>query len=93
MPVANRSRSLRQGSVAALLSLSCGLVMAVSPARRHLRSALKTLDGKAFSLAGDFKGRWVALEWVNPECPFVQKHYNSGNMQETQRFAAASKVV
>ncbi len=92
MPVVNRCRSLRQGLVAALLSFSCGLVMAVSPGTVAPAFSLKTLDGKTFSLA-DFKGRWVALEWVNPECPFVQKHYNSGNMQETQRFAAARKVV
>ena len=92
MPVVNRCRSLRQCLVGALLSVACGLVMAVSPGSPAPAFSLKTLDGKAFSLA-DLKGRWVAREWVNPECPFVQKHYNSGNMQETQRFAAASKVV
>lgn len=39
-----------------------------------------------------FKGRWLALEWVNPSCPFVQKHYNSGNMQKTQRAARELNV-
>jgi hypothetical protein len=33
------------------------------------------------------------LEWVNPGCPFVQKHYNSANMQATQKAAAAKGVV
>lgn len=33
--------------------------------------------GKAVSLA-EFKGKYVVLEWTNPDCPFVQKHYNSG---------------
>jgi hypothetical protein len=42
------------------------------------------LNGKPVSLA-DHKGRWVVLEWTNPECPFVQKHYKSDNMQATQR--------
>lgn len=50
------------------------------------------LDGKAIVLH-DLKGRWVALEWTNPECPFVQKHYNSKNMQETQKFAADNKIA
>ncbi len=39
--------------------------------------------GKKHSL-GDFKGKWVVLEWFNPECPFVKKHYGSGNMQKLQ---------
>jgi hypothetical protein len=34
----------------------------------------------------------VVLEWVNPGCPYVQKHYNSGNMPATQK-AAISKGV
>ena len=45
--------------------------------------------GKAVSLA-DYKGRTVVLEWNNPGCPFVQKHYNSGNMQRTQAGAKAA---
>lgn len=48
--------------------------------------------GKAVSLA-DFKGKHVVLEWVNPGCPFVVKHYNSANMQGTQKEAAAKGVV
>jgi peroxiredoxin len=49
-------------------------------------------SGKAVSLA-DFKGRHVVLEWVNPGCPYVQKHYDSGNMQVTQRNATGKGVV
>ncbi len=48
--------------------------------------------GKTVSLA-DFKGRHVVLEWVNPGCPYVVKHYGSGNMQGTQKEAAAKGVV
>jgi hypothetical protein len=40
--------------------------------------------GKPVNLA-DYKGRLVVLEWHNPGCPFVQKHYNSGNMQSLQK--------
>jgi AhpC/TSA family len=48
--------------------------------------------GKTVSLA-DFKGRHVVLEWVNPGCPYVVKHYGSGNMQGTQREATGKGVV
>jgi hypothetical protein len=42
------------------------------------------LDGKPVRLA-DYKGRTVVLEWHNFGCPFVQKHYRSGNMQALQK--------
>lgn len=48
--------------------------------------------GKTVSLA-DFKGKHVVLEWVNPGCPYVVKHYGSGNMQGTQREATGKGVV
>ncbi len=48
--------------------------------------------GKTVSLA-DFKGRHVVLEWANPGCPYVVKHYGSGNMQRTQKEATAQGVV
>jgi peroxiredoxin len=56
--------------------------------------ALQAVDasGKPVALA-DFKGKTVVLEWVNPGCPFVVKHYGSGNMQATQQAAAAQGVV
>ncbi len=41
----------------------------------------------------EFKGRYVVLEWVNPECPFVRKHYGSHNMQRLQRAAAEQHVA
>ena len=41
----------------------------------------------------DYKGKHVVLEWVNPGCPFVQKHYDSGNMQATQKDATGKGVV
>ncbi len=50
------------------------------------------LNGRVVSLA-DFKGKTVVLEWNNPECPFVKKHYNSGNMQKTQAAALADGAV
>ena len=49
-------------------------------------------SGATRSLA-EFKGRYVVLEWFNPECPFVRKHYGSGHMQELQAAAAERGVV
>jgi peroxiredoxin len=50
------------------------------------------LDGRLVSLS-DFRGKTVVLEWSNPECPTVKKHYESGNMQRTQAQAAAAGAV
>jgi len=49
---------------------------------------LTDVNGKTVQLS-QFRGKNVILEWHNPGCPFVKKHYNSGNMQATQ--AAARK--
>lgn len=54
--------------------------------------ALTSLDGQAVKLS-DYKGKYVVLEWVNPGCPFVQKHYDSGNMPQLQKDATAAGVV
>jgi peroxiredoxin len=49
-------------------------------------------NGKTVSLS-DYKGKFVVLEWHNNGCPFVLKHYNSGNMQKLQKDATAKGVV
>lgn len=41
----------------------------------------------------DFKGKLVVLEWSNHDCPYVRKHYGSGNMQKTQAAAREMGVV
>ena len=53
---------------------------------------LTDTQGKRVRLA-DFKGRHVVLEWTNPGCPFVVKHYGSQNMQALQKEAMAKNVV
>jgi len=53
---------------------------------------LKDTSGKSVKLA-DFIGKHVVLEWTNPGCPFVQKHYDSQNMQGLQKEYAAQNVV
>jgi peroxiredoxin len=79
--------------VSSLLALAAGLASA-APTVGQPAPAFTVTDtsGKAVSLA-DFKGKHVVLEWVNPGCPFVQKHYNSANMQGTQKDATTKGVV
>ncbi|HEX7889363.1 MAG TPA: thioredoxin family protein [Ramlibacter sp.] len=48
--------------------------------------------GKTVKL-GDFRGKVVVLEWTNPGCPYVRKHYDSGNMASTQQEAVAKGAV
>ena len=50
------------------------------------------LQGKAVKLS-DYKGKYVVLEWTNPECPYVRRHYNSGNMPSLQKEFGAKDVV
>jgi peroxiredoxin len=54
--------------------------------------SLTDAKGKTHSLS-DYKGKYVVLEWFNPECPFVKKHYGSGNMQKLQQEYTAKGVV
>jgi AhpC/TSA family len=54
--------------------------------------ALPDLSGKTVELSS-LKGRYVVLEWVNPECPYVRKHYNSGNMPALQKEFGAKSVA
>jgi hypothetical protein len=54
--------------------------------------SLTDIDGKTHRLS-DLKGKTVVLEWVNPECPFVVRHYGSGNMSGLQKSATADGVV
>jgi peroxiredoxin len=53
---------------------------------------LQGADGKEHSLAA-YKGKFVVLEWTNPDCPFVKKFYNSGTMQKLQKKYTAEGVV
>jgi peroxiredoxin len=53
---------------------------------------LTDIQGKEHKLS-DFKGKWVVLEWFNKGCPFVKKHYGSGNMQSLQATYTGKGVV
>ena len=82
-----RVTAFAAGLVAASAAFAQAVVGQPAPAFSAVDAA-----GKTVSLA-DYKGKHVVLEWVNPGCPYVQKHYNSGNMPATQKAAVAKGVA
>ncbi|MBB4658561.1 thioredoxin family protein [Parvularcula dongshanensis] len=82
--------------IAATLSAASLLAGAATAAPRVGQPApdfsARTAEGQTVSLS-DYEGKKVVLEWTNNECPFVKKHYDSGNMQALQRRATADGTV
>ena len=64
----------------------------IADAQRAASFTLPDTVGNQHSLA-DFGGKYVVLEWINHNCPFVRKHYDSGNMQKLQETYTAKGVV
>ncbi len=54
--------------------------------------SLTDVTGESRTLSQQ-KGSFVVLEWFNPDCPFVRKHYGSGNMQQLQQTYTQRGVV
>lgn len=79
---------------------AAALVMAAGPQPAHAQRAgtmapdftLTDATGKTVKLAG-FRGKYVVLEWTNPDCPFVQSHYEAGSMQGLQKTWGGKDVV
>ncbi len=67
-------------------------VAAVSVGAAAPDFSLTDSSGKIQTLS-QYKGKTVVLEWNNPGCPFVQKHYSSGNIPKQQTEATAAGVV
>jgi hypothetical protein len=78
---------------AAALALSAPVALA-APETGKPAPAFTGVDsnGKAHKLS-DFAGKTVVLEWSNHDCPYVKKHYGSGNMQTTQAAATGKGAV
>jgi len=74
------------------LTLAAGAAVAQVPGAPAPGFTLNDTAGKPVALA-DYRGKYVVLEWTNPECPFVQKHYVSRNMQDLQKEWGAKGVV
>ena len=83
--------SLALGAIAAI-ALATPLAAAQSNGAMAQDFKLTDVDGKTVQLS-QFRGKPVVLEWHNPGCPFVAKHYNSGNMQATQKSARQQGAV
>lgn len=58
-------------------------VLAATAGQSAPNFTLTDTQGKTVQLS-DFKGKYVVLEWTNPECPFVDNHYSTRNMQTLQ---------
>ena len=78
---------------AAVLALAVAASAAPAVGKPAPDFTLTDINGQAHSLSA-YKGRFVVLEWVNPECPIVMKHYErSGNIPATQQAAVAEGAV
>jgi peroxiredoxin len=76
-----------------LLAVTAGLSVAETEIGKPAPNfSLPDTNGKTRSLA-DYKGKYVVLEWYQPDCPFVRKHYRSGNMQALQKQYTAKGVA
>lgn len=78
---------------AGVLSLRPQAAIAAAPAGKSAPAfSLKDTSGRTRSLS-QFKGRYVVIEWLNHDCPFVKAQYASGNMQKLQRSARGKGAV
>jgi peroxiredoxin len=76
------------------LAASTGLFAADSPAVGTTAPDFSLTDSKGKTQSvSQYKGKYVVLEWFNPDCPFVKKHYGSGNMQKLQEEFTAKGVT
>jgi peroxiredoxin len=93
-----RRTMLRATAMTAALAAGTMLLAAspalAAPAAGQPAPAFSAVDskGQTHKLA-DFKGKVVVLEWTNHDCPYVQKHYSSANMQKLQKQAKDAGVV
>ena len=81
-------------SACAALVLSATAAFASTPAVGSAAPDFTLPDASGSSVSLDqYKGKYVVLEWTNPGCPFVRKHYDSGNMQKLQADYTKKGVV
>jgi peroxiredoxin len=65
-----------------------------APAIGEMAPAITATDTKGAAVSLDaLRGKTIVLEWTNHQCPYVRKHYESGNMQKLQAEATAADVV
>ena len=74
------------------LALVAGPALAVTAGTAAPDFSVADSNGRTVKLS-DYKGKFVVLEWTNPECPFVRAQYNAEAMQALQKEAGAKQVV
>lgn len=80
-------------TTALVLATIIGTVLAAPhPGQPAPEFTLTDSNGQSHKLS-DFKGKFVVLEWLNHGCPFIKKHYGSGNMQKLQKEYTGKGVV
>ncbi len=79
-------------TIAIAFSLTAATSWAAAPGTAAPDFTLTDTSGKPVRLS-DYKGKFVVLEWTNPECPFVQAQYNADAMQPLQKEWGAKDVV
>lgn len=72
--------------------LSLTASAAIEPGEAAPEFTLTDSKGNSHNLS-DFRGKFVVLEWLNHDCPFVKKHYSSNNLQKLQKEYTAQGVV
>ena len=82
-------RTLAIGLLTMSIGLAHGAAVVGQPAPDF---AVRDATGQEVKLS-QFRGKHVVIEWMNPGCPFVRKHYESGNMPATQKDAMAKGVI
>lgn len=93
MPTVNFLRRTLLGLAVAGLPLVAGSAFANAEIGQPAPAfTAKGADGKPIGLAA-YKGKTVILEWTNHECPFVIKHYESGNIPQLQKDALARGYI
>ena len=75
-----------------VFGLNLSSFAAVEPGEEAPDFTLTDSKGTSHKLS-DFRGKFVVLEWLNHECPFVKKHYSGGDMQKLQKEYTAKGVV
>ncbi len=89
----NRIRLGASAALLAALALTPRLALADAVIGKPAPGfSLPDTNGNTVTLAAQ-QGKWVVLEWTNPECPFVRKHYGKGHMQKLQETYVARDVV
>jgi peroxiredoxin len=78
--------------VAVSTALFAGAALAVTAGSAAPDFSVADSNGKTVKLS-DYKGKFVVLEWTNPECPFVRAQYGAQAMQALQKEAGAKEVV